>query len=215
MNYALAYQKLIAHAQKRVCINGYVERHHVFPKSLGGTDDSSNLVALTAREHFIAHMLLARMYGGTMWYAITIMAKDGRGSSRSFEIARKKLSTLMKGNKNTLGRKATDAEKEHMSKSRKGKKGHVQSEETRKLLSIANTGKKLSDATKAKLSEVQKGKSKPQGFGEKVSQSLKGKPRSEETKAKLSAHYASLREAKKLIGLAFHSSSSFVKETSS
>jgi hypothetical protein len=212
MNYVLAYQKLIAHAQKRVCINGYVERHHVLPKSLGGTDDSSNLVALTAREHFIAHMLLARIHGGTMWHAITIMAKDGRGSSRSFEIARKKLSELMRGNKNTLGRKATQAEKERMSKTRKGKKGHSHTEETRKLLSAVNTGKKLSEATRAKLSNVQKGKSKPEGFGAKVSQSLKGKPRSEETKAKLSAHYAALREAKKAIEFAFHSSSS-TKET--
>lgn len=36
------------------------EIHHILPKSLGGTNDSSNLVKLTYFEHVIAHYLLAR-----------------------------------------------------------------------------------------------------------------------------------------------------------
>lgn len=32
---------------------GYFEKHHILPKSLGGTNDKENLVKLTAREHFI------------------------------------------------------------------------------------------------------------------------------------------------------------------
>lgn len=213
MNYALAYQRLIAHAQQRVCVNGYVERHHILPKALGGSDDSSNLVALTAREHFIAHMLLAKMHGGSMWHAITIMKKDGRGSSRSFAMARKKLSDLMVGNKRTLGMKMSEESRMKMSQARKGKSGRPQSEETKQVLSAINSGKTLSQETKKKLSLVQVGKAKPEGFGAKISASLKGKPRSEETKAKLSAHYAALRQAKELIGLAFHSSRSPTKET--
>ena len=39
---------------------GYSELHHIIPKSLGGTNDSTNLVRLTAREHFIVHMLLTK-----------------------------------------------------------------------------------------------------------------------------------------------------------
>lgn len=213
MNYALAYQRLIAHAQQRVCVNGYVERHHILPKALGGSDDSSNLVALTAREHFIAHMLLARMYGGSMWHAITIMKKDGRGTARSFAIARKKLSDLMMGNKKTLGMKMSEESKAKMSQMRKGKAGRPQSKETKQLLSTLNTGKTVSQETREKLSAVQKGKAKPEGFGAKVSAALKGKPRSEETKAKLSAHYAALREAKNAIRVASNSSLSTSKET--
>lgn len=214
MNYALAYGRLIAHAKQRVCVNGYVERHHILPKALGGTNDSSNLVALTAREHFIAHLLLARIYGGSMWHAVTIMKKDGRGSSRSFEIARKQLSLLMIGNKNTLGRKASDEEKARLSISRKGKKGRVQSEETKARLSVVNSGKIIPQVTRNKISEAQKGKAKPEGFGAKVSASLKGKPRSQETKDKISRHYAALREAKKVL-LAIASTSSLTpsKET--
>ena len=40
----------------------YSEKHHIIPKSLGGSNDPSNLVALTAREHFICHWLLVRIY---------------------------------------------------------------------------------------------------------------------------------------------------------
>lgn len=91
MNYFLAYQRLVANATARVCPEGYVERHHILPKALGGSDDSSNLVALTAREHFLAHVLLAKIHGGTMWQAVIIM-KGGKNrycNSRLFEIARR------------------------------------------------------------------------------------------------------------------------------
>ena len=39
---------------------GYTEKHHIIPKSMGGTDDKDNLISLTAREHFIAHLLLVK-----------------------------------------------------------------------------------------------------------------------------------------------------------
>jgi len=91
MNYFLVYQKLIAKAKERVCPEGYVERHHILPRALGGTDDSSNLVALTAKEHFVAHVLLAKIHGGIMWQAVILMS-GGRNrycNGRLFEIARR------------------------------------------------------------------------------------------------------------------------------
>jgi hypothetical protein len=36
------------------------ERHHIIPRSLGGTNDFDNLVIVTAREHYILHMLLPK-----------------------------------------------------------------------------------------------------------------------------------------------------------
>jgi len=91
MNYALAYERLIARARVRGALEGYFEMHHVLPRSLGGTDDKSNLVALTSKEHFIAHMLLAKMHGGTMWTAIMVMKgnKNRYCNARLFDIARK------------------------------------------------------------------------------------------------------------------------------
>ncbi len=53
------YYSIINSAQTRATI-GYTERHHIIPKSLGGSDDRSNLVQLTAREHFICHWLLTK-----------------------------------------------------------------------------------------------------------------------------------------------------------
>ncbi len=215
MDYALAYGRLMAKARERGAIDGYSERHHVLPRALGGTDDSSNLVSLTAREHFVAHLLLARMHGGSMWYALAIMKRDGRGSSRSFAMARSKLSELMTGNSLTLGRKASDDERRMMSIARKGKPGRKLTEDERLHLSKVNKGKQLSEEHRQKLSDVQKGKPKPEGFGEKVAASLRGKPRSQETKDKISRHYAALREAKRILETASISSiSSNLKESS-
>ena len=42
------------------CGDEYHERHHIIPKSCGGTDDKENLIDLYAKEHFIAHKLLAQ-----------------------------------------------------------------------------------------------------------------------------------------------------------
>ena len=39
----------------------YYESHHIYPKSLGGSNDEENLVLLTAKEHFVAHHLLTKM----------------------------------------------------------------------------------------------------------------------------------------------------------
>lgn len=57
----LHYTLLIKKAQQQTIPNGiYTETHHIIPKSLGGTNDPINLVKLTARQHFIAHLLLAK-----------------------------------------------------------------------------------------------------------------------------------------------------------
>lgn len=41
------------------CGEEYHERHHIVPKSIGGTNDEENLIDLFAREHFEAHRMLA------------------------------------------------------------------------------------------------------------------------------------------------------------
>jgi hypothetical protein len=38
------------------------ETHHIIPKTLGGSDKSYNLIDLDAREHLIAHLLLAKSF---------------------------------------------------------------------------------------------------------------------------------------------------------
>lgn len=61
MNYKNIYDSLIKKAKNRK-IKGYTETHHIIPRCLGGSDDTSNLVELTAKEHYIAHLLLVKIY---------------------------------------------------------------------------------------------------------------------------------------------------------
>ena len=61
MNYLHVYNQIIIN-RKNNPIKGYTERHHIVPRSLGGNNNKSNKVRLTAREHFICHLLLTKMY---------------------------------------------------------------------------------------------------------------------------------------------------------
>jgi hypothetical protein len=60
MNYLKIYCNLIRKAENRVSPEGYIEKHHTFPKSIFGKN--KRIVILTAREHYIAHALLERIY---------------------------------------------------------------------------------------------------------------------------------------------------------
>jgi hypothetical protein len=145
MNYQRQYNLLIAKAQDCGMACGYTERHHIVPRSVGGTDDSSNIVVLTAREHFIAHMLLAKMYGGSQWLSVIRM----RGSqsqryvnARLYAIARQQhaqhLSNARQGTKMSATQKAS------ISKSLRGNqnaKGTMHTAITKAKLSLANKGK--------------------------------------------------------------------------
>jgi hypothetical protein len=61
--YTKWYNSIIFSAQNRTT-TGYLEKHHIIPKSLGGSNSKDNLVKLTAREHFICHWLLTKMTTG-------------------------------------------------------------------------------------------------------------------------------------------------------
>lgn len=82
MDHAKQYQ-LLVETRKQIDRKFFTgcgfERHHIIPKSLGGTNDKSNIVVLTPREHCLAHMLLAKMYTGEargkMCYALISLAK--------------------------------------------------------------------------------------------------------------------------------------------
>lgn len=72
------YNAIINRALTRERPNGYVEKHHILPKSLGGSNDISNLVILTAKEHYIVHHLLTKMVSNTslqgkLWSAFFLM----------------------------------------------------------------------------------------------------------------------------------------------
>ena len=69
MNYQKIYNNIIQNRLLNPITNEYTEYHHILPKSLGGSDDKNNLVNLSAREHFICHLLLTKIYkeGSVEW----------------------------------------------------------------------------------------------------------------------------------------------------
>lgn len=100
--YTRTYFALIESAKGKMRFRGdgvYYEKHHVIPKSLGGGNGKENLVLLTAREHFICHLLLCHMLQGRDAYrmssALMKMAfcKTGHQlrifTSAQYELARK------------------------------------------------------------------------------------------------------------------------------
>ncbi|WXB47840.1 homing endonuclease [Vibrio phage VB_VaC_TDDLMA] len=115
MDYKRIYDEIIDYRRENRP-TGYSERHHVIPRSLGGSDEDSNLVRLTAREHFLCHCLLAKMfkYHSFEWYkmnhALMMMkcnniSQDRYYNSKLYEYFRINfsdvMSNLQSGNKNS------------------------------------------------------------------------------------------------------------------
>lgn len=75
MNYKRIYDSFIQdRLTKQPSKPDYFETHHIFPRALGGSDDKGNLIRLTPEDHFFAHLLLAKIYGGKMWLALFVMS---------------------------------------------------------------------------------------------------------------------------------------------
>jgi hypothetical protein len=178
------YQSIVLTAQKRVPI-GYVEKHHIVPRSLGGTDSASNIVSLTAREHFVCHMLLTRITSGhhqvLMKFALGKFIQTAPGQERSFTSweynkIREAISQAR------TGRKHSDDARKKMSDKRKGRapwnKGIKQgphSEESNKNRSATLKGRERTPEFCQRVSEGKKGHKS----------GMTGKKHSEETLQKM------------------------------
>lgn len=157
LHYLNRYNKFIG-ALKKQTIDGYYELHHIIPKSSGGSNDKSNLIALTARQHYIAHWLLWKAYGGNLARAFFMMSSVGRYqrvNSKTYDKARKDYSEQVKiqmANKPNVAKFTP----EHREKLRQAKLGRKLSEETKEKLRLAGLGRKLSDEIKLKISETKR-----------------------------------------------------------
>jgi hypothetical protein len=143
---------------------GYTERHHILPKSLGGSNDRSNLVALTAREHYLCHLLLIKMTEGSartaMLRAFNAFKMCGSKNPRQLTARQYQTARLL-----TEGLPAWNSGKQH-------------SPETRAKISAARKGqpspmkgKQFSDEARENISSAA---SNPERCA-KISQALKGR----------------------------------------
>jgi len=194
VDYKKHYELLIEKAKglPRKKGNGhYYENHHIQPKLFGGTNDPSNLILLTAKEHFVAHHLLAKAFGDkhskfwTAYWMMCNMKNKNRNrnrkyhiTSRSYETARIKHAKMM--SEANTGKRLSDATRKKISEAKQN-----MSDSTRKKLSEAKKGKSLSDSTRKKLSEAQKGENNP----------MYGKTHSSATRKKMSEAKQNMSDA--------------------
>lgn len=191
--YAQWYYQIINHAVSRPIINGiYYETHHIIPKSLGGSDELSNLVSLTAKEHFVCHHLLVKMTENdnkrkmsfAFWCFCILKNKHQeriRVTARQYETAKNLKKASTRG-----GWTLSKETKEKMSKAKKGKPSEKKgiptgrkvnfTDEVREKISQSKLGKKrkpFSKETKEKMSKSGKGRVFSDEHRKKISEANK------------------------------------------
>lgn len=160
-------------------LTGYLEKHHIIPKCFGGTNDTCNIARLTAREHFIAHLLLVKFTHGQnkskMSFALNMMTINAKKhnryvpSSKIYEIVKKNFSiaqkakvvsdqTRMKIGNAHRGKTVSDETKQKISRARKDKPGCKHTQEWKDLMSNKMKLNRLSLETKQKIGAKHKGK---------------------------------------------------------
>jgi hypothetical protein len=122
MSYIGRYNKFIESCKGQDIVQPY-EVHHIVPRSMGGTNEPSNLIKLTLRQHYIAHWMLWKAYGGKMAHAFHFMSLCGKYkklNSRSYEKLRMQALEIFGGEKNPwYGKKHLKKSKEKQSIKRK------------------------------------------------------------------------------------------------
>jgi hypothetical protein len=184
--YSKIYHRIISRAKDRTLVE-YCESHHIVPKSLGGSNKKENLVNLTAREHFICHLLLTKMYIGkdkdkmihAAW-AMTTLAnqyqKRYKINSKVYQILREQYAkTRSKQLLGKPGKKLSEETKKKISNAHLGKKRGPMSAELKKKLSESLKGKNLGKIKSPEQRKAQSEKTKGIGTGRKLSEETKSK----------------------------------------
>jgi hypothetical protein len=145
MDYKRHYNLLIERARLRNRSDGtYYESHHILPRCMGGSDDEDNLVLLTPEEHYIAHLILVRMYpeSKSLSHAAAMMCVGKkRTDNKLYGWLRRRMADAMRGDNNPM---RTHPEKNPFNK--KGAEhpayGRMTSDNTRSILRQTKLGDK-------------------------------------------------------------------------
>jgi hypothetical protein len=175
--YTKCYFRIIEKSKPRLL--EISENHHIIPKSMKGTNISTNFVKLTPREHFICHILLTKMTVGNDKYkmlcAMNLMMqtsskkhqRDYSRSSRLYESLRNEFILYSKGRPKPegFGKKvalsnSTRVVSERVKEVLRERNKRGMSAETRQRMSDSGKGRIFSESHKQKISEAHKGKVK-------------------------------------------------------
>lgn len=154
MNYKNIYSMFISSRKDQPLLKDeYYENHHIIPKCLGGTNDPQNLIKLTAREHFFAHLLLSKFAGPKMkialtWFVNGLNLEKCKKKVSSRLIAKIREEANVARSHALTGRKFSDEHKDALSVAKKGKptwnKGlTVEDERVKRNVELATASKRL------------------------------------------------------------------------
>jgi hypothetical protein len=158
-HYLVRYNNFIS-ALKCQVVEGYSEKHHIVPRSHGGSNKKDNLIALTPRQHFIAHRMLWKAYGGSMaraYFMMSATGKYGKIGSKTYSMAREEYSkqvVIQMANKPNI----PEFTLEHRAKLSQAKLGRKLSLQHRENIGLASRGRKCSEETKMKIRNTKKQK---------------------------------------------------------
>ena len=163
---------------ERKTSSDYIEGHHVVPRSISGdTMRTGEIVFLTAREHFIAHLLLPKMLSGKQKQKMQLaLHRLTTGNGKNYCKSSHLYESIKKQHAEAASSRSTDywasLTKEQRSAMRAGENnsrwGAIVTESTRQKIRVANTGRFSkekhplwgvghSEETKRKMSANRKG----------------------------------------------------------
>jgi len=128
------YIKFVELCQSHNKVNNYdyMENHHILPKALFPEyadlrKHKWNKIRISARHHYIAHHILAKCFGGSMWFAVRMM--------QNYNIKKKNIHAHYVPKSSILYEMAR---KEAVKQITLSAKGRTTSQETRNKMSVAH-----------------------------------------------------------------------------
>lgn len=194
MDYLNQYENLVIKAKNRQWTKQsapcYVELHHILPKCIGGIEKDYNLIYLTAKEHFIAHILLAKEFPEEkgLWFSVfRMMYPNNNKQFRNYKINSKIYEQIRQNYANEQSRlhSGKNVSKETVNKI-------ISNRRTYKGENNPNFGKTVPDSIRQKMSENRK---------DKIAVKIRG------------IHYDSIIEAKQNLGISDYAAKSLDEYT--
>jgi hypothetical protein len=175
MNYQLIYDQIINTAKQQIRDKkiSYFEKHHIIPYCISADDSNTNLVLLTAREHFICHQLLIKIYpeNTKLHYAFWLMCiytssnqKRIKPTSRTFDTIKSKIQIIQREKRITYNKNnpRNGSLNGMFGSCRTGTEnpffGKTHSNETKRIIGLKNKEHIWTDAEKQRLKDSWKGR---------------------------------------------------------